>query len=148
MVLNYLLVGCPWNVTQRKHMRNNFLSEVLTQGALTQLKSRIFTIKIGLICLYKKLFFFSRLNRLSYFWVFKCQISACSLLSLGSYICGLLLSGTPKTSTTSPRQGYPATSFCKTTVGRSKYCLEISKACEKRNFLDNRSIRLKYSDIF
>ena len=28
-------------------------------------------------------------------------------------------------------QGHPATIFCKITVRRSKYCLEISKACEE-----------------
>ena len=38
------------------------------------------------------------------------------------------------------------TLFCKITVPRSKYCLEISEACEKLNFLDNRLIRLKYSE--
>ena len=32
---------------------------------------------------------------------------------------------------TSLLQGHPATFFCKITVRRSKYCLEISKACEK-----------------
>ena len=55
------------------------------QKVLTKLRSRILTIKIGVICLYKNVFFFSRLNRVLYFWVFKCQISACRFLYEGCY---------------------------------------------------------------
>ena len=43
------------------------------QKFLTQLTSGILTIKIGVIFLYKNPFFFARLNRFLYFWVFKCQ---------------------------------------------------------------------------
>ena len=53
---NIFLVGIQTNVNQRK------------QKFLTQLKSRILTIKIGVIFfLYKNLFFFARLNRFLYY---------------------------------------------------------------------------------
>ena len=58
------------------------------QNFLTQLKSGIFTIKIGVIFLYKNLFFFARLNRFLYFWVFKCQIQP-----VGSLITRYLYAG-------------------------------------------------------
>ena len=68
------------------YIHNNFLSKFLTQ-----LKSRILTIKIGVMFLCKNLFFFARLNRFLYFWVFKCQISACRFLNHQVLICGFLL---------------------------------------------------------
>ena len=71
-----LLVKIQTNVNQRKHMHNT-----LCQKLLVPLKSRILTIKIGLIVLCKNLFFFARLNRLLYFWVFKCQSSAFRFLN-------------------------------------------------------------------
>ena len=37
-------------------------------------------------------------------------------------------------------QEHPATTFCKITVRKSKYYLEISKAWEELKFLDNRSM--------
>ena len=54
------------------------------QKFLTQLKSRILTIKIGVIFLDKNLFFFATLN-----WVFKCHISACRFLYAGFYCVAL-----------------------------------------------------------
>ena len=59
------------NVNQRKHIHNN-----IRQKFVTQLKCRILTIKIGVIFLYRKLFFFARPNSFLYFWIFRCQISA------------------------------------------------------------------------
>ena len=73
---NILLVKIQTNVNQRKHIHNNLLSKVSHTIKIENL-----TIKIGVICLYKNLFFFARLNRFLYVWVFKCQISAC-----GSYV--------------------------------------------------------------
>ena len=75
---NIFLVKIPKNVNQRKHI----YTITFCQKFLTQLKSRILTIKIGVIFfLCKNLFFFARLNRFLYFWVFKCQISACWFLN-------------------------------------------------------------------
>ena len=58
------------------------------QNFLTQLKSGLLTIKIGVIFLYKNLFFFARLNRFLYFWVFKHQIQP-----VGSLITRYLYAG-------------------------------------------------------
>ena len=69
---NTLLVKIQTNVNQRKHIHNNLLSKVSHTIKIENL-----TIKIGVICLYKNLFFFARPNRFLYVWVFKCQISAC-----------------------------------------------------------------------
>ena len=69
---NTLLVKIQTNVNQRKHIHNNLLSKVSHT-----IKIENSTIKIGVICLYKNLLFFARLNRFLYVWVFKCQISAC-----------------------------------------------------------------------
>ena len=66
---NISLVKIQKNVNQRKHIHKAF-----GQKFLTQLKWRILTIKIGVTVLYKNLFFFARLNRFLYSWVFKCQI--------------------------------------------------------------------------
>ena len=70
---NVLLVKFQTNVNQRKH-----LSKVSDTN-----KSRIniLTIKIGVIVLYKNLFFFPGLNRFLYFWVLKCQFSASRFLN-------------------------------------------------------------------
>ena len=61
--------------------KENIYTITFCQKFLTQLKSRILTIKIRVIFLYKNLFFFARLNRFLYLWVFKCQISACRFLN-------------------------------------------------------------------
>ena len=73
---NILLVKFQTNVNQRKHIHKNLLSKVSDT-----IKSRILTIKIGAIVLYKNLFFFPGLNRFLYFWVFKCQFSASRFLN-------------------------------------------------------------------
>ena len=77
---NILLVKFQTNVNQRKHIHNNLLSKVSDT-----IKSRILTIKIGVIVLYKNLFFFAGLNRFLYFCVFKCQFSASRFLYAGFY---------------------------------------------------------------
>ena len=59
------------------------------QQFLTQLKSRILTIKTRVIVLYKDLFFFARLNRFVYFWAFKCQIQLTRFLYV--VLAGFLL---------------------------------------------------------
>ena len=61
------------------------------QKFLLHLKSRILTIKIGVIFLYKNLSFFGRLNRFLYVWVFQRQISACRFLNHYVLICKFLL---------------------------------------------------------
>ena len=61
------------------------------QKFLTQLETRILTIKIGVIFLYKNLSFFGRLNRFLYVWVFQRQISACRFLNHYVLICKFLL---------------------------------------------------------
>ena len=62
---------------------------IFCQKFLTQLKSRILTIKTGVIVLYKDLFFFARLNRFVYFWAFKCQIQLTRFLYV--VLAGFLL---------------------------------------------------------
>ena len=74
---NILLVKIQTNVNQRKHI----YTITFCQKLLTKLKSRILTIKIGVILMYKNLVFFARLNKFLYFWVFKCQILACRFLN-------------------------------------------------------------------
>ena len=76
--------------------------------------------------------------------VFHMYCSDCCLLYSLHLLCIIFyLSGKPNFS----RQGYPTTFFCKITVRRSKYCLEISKAREKPKISDNRSIHLKYLEV-
>ena len=54
---NILVVKIQTNVNQRKHMHNNLLSK-----SVSEKKSTIMTIKLGVIVLYKNLFFFGHLN--------------------------------------------------------------------------------------
>ena len=62
-------------------IRNKPVKDDYVKEEVSHTKSRILTIKIGMIFLYKNLFFFARMNRFLYFWVFKCQISACRFLN-------------------------------------------------------------------
>ena len=67
---------------QQMLIKENMYMRTFYQKSLTQLTSGILTIKIGVIfVLYKNLFFFARLNRFLYFWVFECQISALRFLN-------------------------------------------------------------------
>ena len=61
--------------------KENIYTIKFCQKFLTQLKSKILMIKIGVTFLYKNLFFFSRLNRFLFLGVFKCQNSDCRFLN-------------------------------------------------------------------
>ena len=90
---NIFLVKIQKTVKKKKKKKNpeNIHTITFCQQFLTQLKSRILTIKIGVIFLDNNIFFFARLNRFLYFWVFKRQISACRFLNHEVLICGFLL---------------------------------------------------------
>ena len=79
---NILLVKIQANVNQRKHIHNNLLSKV-SHTIISRIKN--FDYQNWSDFLYKNLFFFARLNRFLYFWVFKCQILACRFLYAGFY---------------------------------------------------------------
>ena len=73
---NIFLVKIQTNVNQWRHIHNNFC-----QNFLAQLKSRIFTIKIGVIFFCIRIYFSLPGWTGSFiFWVFKCHISGCRFL--------------------------------------------------------------------